>query len=154
MQNKLFRVLVVFVFLASALECSVGFADGWNWGPFSKASPSRDSSPLYSQSSRSKSSWVPSMKMPRMPWSSNTPRANSYSRSNASTWGKISKTSKRWWSNTAAALDPYPEPKPATYSTDSRSKKSNSNWFTPWFQKQESTEPRTAIDFLRQEPLK
>ena len=154
MPNKLFRVLVTFVFLASALECSVGLADGWTWGPFSKASPSRDSSPLYSKSSSSKSSWVPSMKMPRMPWSSNTPRANSYSRSNASTWGKISKTSKRWWNNTAAALDPYPDPEPATYSTDSRSKKSNSNWFTGWFQKQESTEPKTANEFLRQEPLK
>jgi len=142
------------VFFASVLECSVGFADGWTWGPFSKASPSRDSSPLYSQSSKSQSSWIPSMKMPRMSWSSGPQRITSYPRSNASTWTKMSKTSKRWWSNTVAALDPYPDPEPPTYADDSRSKKSNSNWFTGWFQKQESTEIKTANQFLDQERLK
>ena len=154
MPKQPIRILGLLVFLACTTTCSVGFADGWTWGPFSKASSSRDSSPLYSNTSSTKSSWMPSMKMPRMPWSSSTPRVNSYSRSNTSTWGKISKTSKRWWSKTAEVLDPYPDPKPATYSTNSDSKKSNSNWFTGWFQKQESTEPKTANEFLRQEPLK
>ena len=155
MQSQSARILGLVVFLVTLGAPSNVFADGWTWGPFSKASPSRDSSPLYSsRSSSSKSSWLPTMKMPRMPWSSSSPRVTSYSRSNTSSWSKMSKTSKRWWNKTTEMLDPYPDPKPPTYTSSSESQKSKSSWFTGWFQSKEPEGPKTANDFFRQEMVK
>ena len=150
MHSQSIRILGWIVFFVIATVPSVGFADDWTWGPFSKSTSSRDSSPLYSKSS-SKSSWLPSMTMPTMPWSTKGHRVNSYSRSNTSTLGKMSKTTKRWWNTTTEWLDPYPDPKPSAHSSSSDSKKSNSNWFTGIFQKEETNRPMNEIDFLRQE---
>ena len=149
-----FRICGFLFFLGLTVAASPVFADGWTWGPFSKAEPSRDSSPLYKSKSSSSKSWLPSMKMPKMPWSKSGPQVSSYSRSNTSTWSKMSNTSKRWWNKTTELLDPYPAPKPAPYVSSSDSQKPKSNWFTGMFKKQESTEPRTANEFLRQEPLR
>ncbi len=147
--NQSTRILGLTVLLTLASIPSVGLADGWTWGPFSKSEASRDSSPLYSNANKSKSSWLPTMKWPRMPGSNSGPRITSYSRSNTSTWGKMSKTSKRWFSKTAEMLDPYPDPKPSTYySSSSDSPKSKSGWFSGWFDKKESDVPKTANDFL------
>jgi len=66
----------------------------------------------------------------------------------------MSNTSKRWWNKTTELLDPYPEPKPQTYVSNQDSKKPKSNWFSGMFQKQEFNEPKTANEFLRQEPLR
>ncbi len=155
MNIQAIRICAFLLFTGLVATPSLVLADGWTWGPFSKAAPTRDNSPLYSSKSSSSKSWLPSMKMPKMPWSnSSSPRVSSYSRSNASTWGKMSAASKRWWSKTAEVLDPYPDPKPSTYVSSSDSKKPKSNWFTGMFQKQESSEPRTANEFLRQEPLR
>lgn len=153
MHRQSIRILGWIVFLVTTTVPTVGFADDWTWGPFSKSTASRDSSPLYSKSS-AKSSWLPTMKMPTMPWSSKSPRSNSYSnsysRSNTSTLGKMSKTTKRWWNTTTEWLDPYPEPKPQSYSSSSDSKKSNTNWFTGMFEKEDTNRPMNEIDFLRQ----
>jgi len=149
------RILGLLVFIAAALTASVGMADGWTWGPFSKSNPSRDSSPLYSNSNKSKSSWLPTMKWPKMPWSSTGPRPSSYSRSKSSTWDRMGKTSKRWWNKTTEMLDPYPDPKPSTYySSNSDSQKSKRGWFDGWFGAKESEGPKTANEFFRQETLK
>ncbi len=155
MQSQFFRILGVLVFFASVGSSHLAFADGWTWGPFSKSSSSRDSSPLYSSSSSTnKSSWLPTMKMPKMPWSSsNSSKMTSYSRSNTSTWGKMSKASKRWWNKTTELLDPYPEPKPQTYSTGS-DKKAKPGIFQSWFSPKEPEGPRTANEFLGDPPLK
>ncbi len=151
------RILGLLVFLVSTVAPGTGFADSWTWGPFSKPSASRDSSPLYSSRSTSaKSSWLPTMKIPRMPWSSNNQRVTSYPRSNTSTWTKMSKTSKRWWNKTVEMLDPYPDPKPQTtpYISNSESRKSKSSWFSGWFSSKETEVPRTANDFLAGEMVK
>lgn len=155
MQNQSAWILGVVVFLITATASSTGLADGWTWGPFSKSSPARDSSPLYSsRTSSAKSSWLPTMKMPRMPWSSNNQRVSSYPRSNASSWKKVSNTSKRWWNKTTELLDPYPDPKPSTYTSNSNSQKSKSSWFSGWFSSKEPDVPRTANDFLAGEMVK
>jgi hypothetical protein len=156
MNRQSIRIQSLLLFVAIATSPTYVLADGWTWGPFSKAESSRDASPLYSTKSSSASkSWMPTMKMPTMPWSSKKtgPRVSSYSRSNSSTWTKMSKTSKRWWSKTAEMLDPYPDPKPSTYASHSETKKPKTSMFN-WFQPKESTEPRTANEFLRQEPLR
>ena len=114
---------------------TTAFADGW-WNPFSKSSASRDSSPLYpssSSTSGSKSSWMPTFKAPKMPWSKSGPKVGSYSRNKGSTWDKMSRTSKRWWNKTAEMLDPYPEPAPEKYTPE----KPKTNWFTGWFSKKD-----------------
>jgi hypothetical protein len=122
------------------------------WNPFQKSTAS---SPLYgSQTSTSKkTSWIPSMSMPKMPWSSSGPKVNSYSKNKTSTMGKISKTSKRWWNNTMEALDPYPDPKPPKYSSESSSEKKG-NWFTGMFQRDEPKKIETVSDWLKQESPK
>ena len=148
------RICGFLFFLGLIATPSFVFADGWTWGPFSKAAPTRDNSPLYTAKPSTSKSWFSSMKMPKMPWSKTGPRTSSYSRSNTSTWGKMSATSKRWWNKTTEMLDPYPDPKPSTYVSSSDSKKPKSSWLGGMFQKQESTEPRTANEFLRQEPLR
>jgi len=154
MQNQTARILGLVIFLILGAAPSTGLADGWTWGPFSKSSPARDSSPLYSsRPSSAKSSWLPTMKMPRMPWSSNNQRVSSYNRSKTSTWKNVSTTSKRWWNKTTEMLDPYPDPKPATY-TDSESQKPKSSWFTGWFSSKEPDGPRTANEFFRQDMVK
>ena len=150
MHSQSIRILGWIVFFVIATVPSFGFADDWTWGPFSKSTSSRDSSPLYSKSS-SKSSWLPSMKMPTMPWSSKGPRVSSYSRSNTSYMGRMNKATKNAWSKTAEWLDPYPDPKPSTYSSGSESQKSNSNWLTGWFTRKEPYKPMTENDFLRQD---
>jgi len=145
-------VLVAFLIVANS--ASLVRAEGWSWNPFAKSSSSRSSSPLYSRTSSSsgQSSWL---KMPRMPWAnSNTPRVNSYSRNNSSTWNRMSKTSKRWWNKTTELLDPYPDPKPSTYSSLGETANSKGNWFTGMFSKKESDAPKTVPDFLRQESPK
>ncbi len=156
MQNQSARILGLVIFLITVAAPSKGFAEGWTWGPFSKSSPSRDSSPLYSSKPTSaKSSWLPTMKMPRMPWSSNNQRVSSYPRSSPSTWKKVSTTSKRWWNRTTEMLDPYPDPKPTQYTTNNaESKKSKSSWFSGWFSSKEPEVPRTANDFLAGEMVK
>lgn len=155
MQKQSARILGLVMFLITAAAPSTGFADGWTWGPFSKSSPSRDSSPLYSSKpSSAKSSWLPTMKMPRMPWSSNNQRVSSYPRGNPSTWKKVSNTSKRWWNKTTEMLDPYPDPKPSTYTSNSESQKSKSSWFSGWFSSKEPEGVKTANEFFRQEMVK
>ena len=149
MHSQSIRILGLTAFLI-IVSPSAGMAEDWTWGPFSKASSSRDSSPLYSKSS-SKSSWLPTMKMPTMPWSSKRPRVSSYSRSNTSYMGRISKATKNTFSKTAEWLDPYPDPKPSTYSSSSESQKSNSNWLSGWFTRKEPYKPMNEIDFLRQD---
>ena len=154
MQKLSTRILGLVIFLVTVAAPSSGFADGWTWGPFSKSSPSRDSSPLYSSKpSSAKSSWLPTMKMPRMPWSSNNQRPSSYPR-NPSTLKKLSNTSKRWWNKTTEMLDPYPDPKPSRYTNTSESQKSKSSWFSGWFSSKEPEVPRTANDFLAGEMVK
>ena len=154
MLNQFTRILGLFVFLVAATGPSIGYADGWTWGPFSKSEARRDSSPLYSSVNKPKSSWLPTMKWPRTPWSNSGLRTTSYSRSNTSTWGKVSKTSKRWFNKTAEMLDPYPDPKPSTYySNSSEAPKPNSSWFSGWFEKKDSGEPKTANDFLSRPKL-
>ena len=155
MQGQIFRILGLLVFSVVILSPNSGFADGWTWGPFSKSNSSRDSSPLYNSSSTTqKSSWLPTMKMPKMPWSSSGPKVSSYSRSNTSTWGKMTKASKRWWSKTTEMLDPYPDPKPSTYVTNSDPKSSKPGFFQSLFKSKEPEGPRTADEFFRQESLK
>ena len=148
MHSHFYRILGFLVFLTTFSNAKLSFADGWTWGPFSKASSSRDSSPLYSNSSSTGKSWIPSMKLPKMPWSSNTPRVSSYSRSNTSAWSKVSKTSKRWWNRTTELLDPYPDPTPPSYSTTSGSQKAKPSYFQSWFSAKEPDEPKTPNDFL------
>ena len=153
MSNQSTRIFGLFVFLVAATVPSTGYSDGWTWGPFSKSEASRDSSPLYSKANRSKSSWLPTMKWPKAPWSNNGLRTTSYSRSNTSTWGKVSKTSKRWFNKTAEILDPYPDPKPSTYTNNSDSKKSKPGFFSGWFQSKEPDGPTTVNGFFAQEKL-
>ena len=149
MQSQTLRILGLFVFLLSFNAASLVRADGWTWGPFSKSSSTRDSSPLYSKSPSGSKSWLPTMKMPKMPWSSSSPRVNTYSRNNTSAWGKMTKTSKRWWNKTTDLLDPYPDPKPTTYST-ADSKPSKPSFWSGWLGSKEPEGPRTANDFLAQ----
>lgn len=75
-----------------------------------------------------KSSWLPSWKppTPSLPWSK--PKGpTSYSTNNKTTVQKMSQASKRWWNKTAELLDPYPEPK-----TKSVTSESGKSWFS-WF---------------------
>lgn len=156
MPNQTLRILGLFVFLLSMGPAELVRADGWTWGPFSKSSSSRDSSPLYSKSSSGTKSWLPTlptMKMPKMPWSNSGPKVNSYSRNNTSTWGKMTKTSKRWWNKTTELLDPYPDPKPSTYTTSDSQPPKPSFW-SGWFGSKEPEGPRTANDFLAQPTIK
>ncbi len=155
MQSQFSRILGSLIFFAAVSIPNVGYADGWIWGPFSKSSSSRDASPLYSNSTgaTTNSSWIPSMKWPKMPWQNSTPKVNSYSRSNTSTWGKVSKASKRWWTKTTELLDPYPDPKPSTYSSSSDSQTSKPGFFQGWLPKKEPEGPKTANDFFRQPTL-
>ena len=154
MTTQSIRICSLLFFLAFLAKPSVLFADGWNWMPFSKASPSRDSSPLYPSNPSASKSWLPSMKMPKMPWSKSNPPVSSYQTSQKSTWDKMSATSKRWWNKTTAALDPYPDPKPPTYIPPSDAKKPKTSWLPAVFRKQEPNEPRSVDELLNAPRLK
>jgi hypothetical protein len=151
-----FLILLLSSIVASSSVSHVQADDSWSWNPFAKSSSSRDSSPIYSKSSSSgsKSSWWPSWKAPKMPWTSSGPKVSSYNRSKTSTWGKINKTTKSWWKNTAEFLDPYPDPKPPKYEEPSRSAAKKSNWFTGMFYKEEPKKVETLPEFLSQETPK
>ncbi len=147
-------LLLLFCVIFFATPSPMQADDSWSWNPFAKSSSSRDSSPLYSKSvSSSKSTWWPSWKAPKMPWSKSGPSVSSYNRSKTTTWGKINRTTKTWWKNTAEFLDPYPEPKPPRYEEPSSTSK-KTNWFTGMFQKEEPQKVETVQDWLKQETPK
>lgn len=141
-------VLVMVCLFATPLK-----ADDWIWNPFSKSSSKSSSSPLYrnSSTSKSKSSWLPQWSWPKS--GRNGPNVTTYSRSNTSTWSKMTKTSKQWWDKTTEMLDPYPDPKPSKYSSYPSDKKKD-GWFDGWFKRDDSKKIETVPDFLRQESPK
>jgi hypothetical protein len=157
MRNSLRQVslkLIAFVLMACVLSSTVN-SEEWSWNPFKKSSASRESSPIYvgADSGSKKSSWLPSLKMPKSPFSSSGPKVSSYSKSNTSTWSKMSRTSKQWWNKTTELLDPYPDPKPSRYQGPEASGKKG-NWFTGMFQREDTKKIETVPDWLRQEAPK
>ena len=64
----------------------------------------------------------------------------------------MSKASKQWWNKTTELLDPYPDPKPQTYSTNS-GQKPKPGIFKNWFSPKESQGPRTANEFFAQDKI-
>jgi hypothetical protein len=142
------------IFGANPLTGQAAEGETWTWGPFSKLSANRDSSPLYSSNSSSKSSWWPNWKapkMPKMPWDKSGPRVSSYSTAGTSTWNKMKQSTAAFGKKTWEVLDPYPDPKPQTYSEP---KPKKSNWFTGMFKKEEPKKIETLPDWLRQEAPK
>ncbi|MEI7462158.1 MAG: hypothetical protein WCK15_22420 [Pirellula sp.] len=65
----------------------------------------------------------------------------------------MNKTSKRWWNKTTELLDPYPDPKPAKYSSTPR-KAPKSNWLPQMFQPKEPETVNNVTDFLKLPPPK
>ena len=153
MPRKLLAYLSVIALFFAFCWAPYAAAD-WSWNPFSKstASASRNASPLYTTQPK-KSSWMPTLKAPKMPWSSSGSNVSSYSKNKTSTWNKMSKSSKKWWNKTAEMLDPYPEPKPSTYASSYGNEKKKSSWFGSMGSmfKKEPAPIETVPDFLRQE---
>jgi hypothetical protein len=117
----------------------------WSWNPFGGSKEK-------TASKSSASDWWPDWKMPKMPsmgWS-RKPKPSSYSRSKATTWQKMSKTSKQWWAKTADILDPYPDPKPPVDESVSSTKKKKAS-FTSWFKKEEPKEYGSVSEWLKQD---
>jgi hypothetical protein len=145
--HRLVAILTL-IGIASILGCSST--------PFAvfqkKNSNIADYKPIASKSS--KSSWLPSWKVPKMPWTKSEPKVSTYRPKNTSTWHRMSKTSKQWWNKTTEMLDPYPDPKPSTYSSVNSPSKKKSNWFSGMFQSKEPKKIETLPDWLRQESPK
>ena len=146
-RNRLVAILVVLGFL---------FVSGCTSTPFAAFQKKNDSSASYTHIAAKKgsSSWLPSFKAPKMPWSKSEPKVSSYSRSNGTTWNRMTKTSKKWWNKTTEVLDPYPDPKPSKYASSNASEKKKTNWFTGMFQPKETKKIETLPDWLRQESPK
>jgi len=146
--------LLAFASLLGASNVHAQGADGWPWSnsPISAAGSADDDQPEWlqwiasSSSSTSNTSFWSGWTTPKMPtWSSSKPNSfKSYS-PRKTTWQKFQDGSKRAWRKTLDILDPYPEPKPPSASSNSKN-----NWMSGWGQPKEK-KINSVPDFLKQE---
>jgi hypothetical protein len=148
--------MLAFASLLGASIVPAHGADGWPWNsPLNPSEASADdeqpewlqwiASSSSTSSSSSYSFWS-GWTTPKMPtWSSSKPNSfKSYS-PRKTTWQKFQDGSKRAWRKTLDVLDPYPDPKPPSASSNSKN-----NWMSSWGQSKEK-KINSVPDFLKQE---